>query len=220
MASDSVGMKRLMASDFLNGCMEVSESKAMEIIKKLDEANELAKLYRFSELLPSEDLSSHVRRNVELGEKQVGPWIKDTMVYATKACMMHFNLPDLETCKVFFSSWWGGCAFGKYTLTPIHPIHEWNSHVRDILSGVKSPNNFPGLVLGATGADFEACSIIMQPLMIVSDDKTTRYWGLIRQGWIAPKAQQSEWALQNFQLVRNTPCAMTVTSAGEASYSA
>lgn len=98
-------------------------------------------------------------------------------------------------------------------MTPHRPFHEWQAHIKDLLSGLKSPSNFPGLHIsdGTRGA----WSVIIQPLIIVSDDKRTRHWGMIRQGWKAPEAQQSEWALQNFQLVRNTPCAMTVMSAGE-----
>ena len=103
-------------------------------------------------------------------------------------------------------------------MTSLRPFHEWQTHIKDLLSGLKSSRNFPGLNMN--NGKLEAWSVIIQPLVIVSDDKKTRHWGMIRQGWMAPQAQQSEWALQNFQLVRNTPCAMTVMSAGEVHRSA
>ena len=44
----------IMASELLNGDIEVSESQAHDVMKQLGQLNQVALLYKFDELLPSE----------------------------------------------------------------------------------------------------------------------------------------------------------------------
>ena len=157
-------------------------------------------LSKFTEISPEENLAAHVKRQV--AEGKTGPWIEESLICCTRYILDHFSMPDLEAAQKFMSDWWGGSTFGQFTITPIHPIHEWNSHIRDLMTGFTSPSNFPTLVL-YPGKKFQVWSVVDHPLIIVSDDEKTRWWGMIRLAWPAPEGQQNEWALQNFQLVRS-----------------
>ena len=105
-ANDELNKERaprvVMASELLNGSIEVSESEAFDMMKRLDLENQAALLYKFDELvdelLQESSLSAHITAYMKEGSK-VGPWVPSSLITCTDAVLKLYGLPDLESTR-------------------------------------------------------------------------------------------------------------------------
>ena len=90
----------VMASELLNGSIEVSESQAHDLMKQLGQLNQTCLLYKFDEMPSEGSLTSHIEQYVKDGSK-MGPWVASTLLTCTDAVLRLYNFADLGAAREF-----------------------------------------------------------------------------------------------------------------------
>ncbi|GAX74261.1 hypothetical protein CEUSTIGMA_g1710.t1 [Chlamydomonas eustigma] len=212
-------LHRLLA-DYFDRTGYVSAVEAsLQSLTDTAEANQFAvHIYRFSQLSPGESLMEHAQLEYIDPSNAPGPWREESLVFASSASLSYMNIKSnkLAVIQSLVAKFWQGvAAWGVHdgeggVIAPIHAYQEWQSYLKNVLSGEYEPFIFRGMPWGQPGKGKTIPINIVNTPVILTSDGGVRHWGMIRQAYPSPEEQVHMMAIRDLQIMKNTPIAVTV----------
>ncbi|GAX77878.1 hypothetical protein CEUSTIGMA_g5320.t1 [Chlamydomonas eustigma] len=203
----------LLADSFASwGYFKPIEASLEDLQRVADEHDLCVVIHKFSEIQPGQSLQQHVRAKFESGDCP-GPWLKDSIELVSQGSMKTFKFPSVEAAKAVSCLFWRGAdkdGTKGGMASPQPQVMQWQSHLKNLLSGDYSPYVFrllwasPGMLISCIRNQVE------MPIILLEDGGRRRYWGMLRQA--LPSGSTLQWAmgLREVLIQKHTPISITV----------